>query len=418
MREFEEGISASPCLDLDGGIVLVLENGDVCRINPYGTAEVKRLLSPPRIALSVKWPVSSNNALSFLLILALHRNGDVQLIDLSQPDAEPVNLPRLPAPPLAAASRGENIAAILANGQMIMLSGTDGTILWAGDTHVRARQQGEADNDAAVLFDERGVYALTTDGATGFTADGRRLWYTTLTNASSVPAFDDDGILYSGGKDWILCAWKLENRALQKEQSLYGTGPEGFYGMGQIPQQIYDDAQIQKQLEAIRREILAGRVGEHEPEWLAWLMGIAGGNLRQDIISFAHPRAHISHRILALQLLARIGSCETVPWLLRLFRIEEETLIKAASVQAIGGIGADPNGMAMQEFLSAANGVKLILDEQVLVSVAAATGALCRFSGPPLSGTGSRILVLLSNASCPPLVRRQALRELKTIGMM
>ncbi|MDR0495689.1 MAG: PQQ-like beta-propeller repeat protein [Treponema sp.] len=419
-RDLDGSISAGPCLDTGGGIVLALENGDVLRVSPYGAIKVKRLSAAPRIVLSAGRVSASDDASSSPLILAMYRDGGVQLLDLSQPDAAPSVLPRLPSPPLAAASRGESVAVLLANGQMIMLSGIDGTTLWAGDTHTRARRQG-AENEAAVLFDERGVYALTTDGAAGFTADGRRLWHTALTNASGVPAFDDDGILYSGGKDWILCAWKLENRLMKKDQPLYGPAPEGSYGTGQTPQQLplslfYDDTQIQKQLESIRHEILAGRVGENEPEWLAWLMGIAGDSLRQNTISFANPRAYISQRILALQLLARIGSHETVPWLARLFRTENEPLVKAAAARAIGGIGADPNGMAAHEFLSAVNGEKLVRDEQVLVSIASAAGALCRFSGPLLSDAGSRILVLLSNANRPASVRRQALLELKMIG--
>jgi outer membrane protein assembly factor BamB len=180
---------------------------------------------------------------------------------------------------------------------------------------------------------------------------------------------------------------------------------------------FYSDDQTQKQLTDMRREILAGRVGENEPQWLAYLMGIAGGTLRQGVILFAHPKAQLSHRILALQLLARIGSIETVPWLVHLFRLEDEPLIKIAAAQAIGGIGVDPNGIAIQEFLAVANGTRPVLDERVLVSVAEATGALCRFSGPPLSDTGSRILILLSNISRPPSVQRQALRELKEMGI-
>jgi outer membrane protein assembly factor BamB len=437
VRELNDTICASPCLDMNGGILLALENGDIIRINPYGAAEVKRLLSPssggepPRILLSVKRLITPNDDSATPLIMALYRNGDIQLIDLSQPDTEPANLPRLPSPPLAAASRGENAAAVLGNGQMVMLSCADGTILWTGDTHIVVQgglpsggggrgaplQSEGAENDATVLFDERGVYALTASGATGFTIDGRRLWYTTLTNASSIPAFDDDGILYSGGKDWILYAWKLENRALKKNQSVYGPAPEGSYGMMPLPSSaFYTDDQTQQQLTDMRREILAGRVGENEGEWLAYLMGIAGGTLRQGVILFAHPKAQLSHRILALQLLARIGSVETVPWLARLFRLEDEPLIKVAAAQAIGGIGIDPNGIAIQEFLSVANGTRPVHDEQVLVSVAAATGALCRFSGPPLSDTGSRILVLLSSINRPPSVQRQALRELREMG--
>jgi hypothetical protein len=55
------------------------------------------------------------------------------------------------------------------------------------------------------------------------------------------------------------------------------------------------------------------------------------------------------------------------------------------------------------------------MNEQVFVSVAAATGALCRFSGPPLAGTGTRILVILSEPGQRSAVQRQARRELESL---
>ena len=409
VRELTAAVNAGPWLDQGGGILLALKNDDILRIDHHGAAVVRRLPSTPRLLLS-----------SGPSILALYRSGDVQMINLSLPDAAPVNAPRLPSPPLAAASRGGSVAAVLANGQVILLSGTDGKTLWIADTHMRIQQErgaGAQANEAAVVYDERGIYVLSASGAAGFSVDGKRLWFTTLKNASGIPAFDENGVLYSGGTDWILYAWKLEERTVKQRRTLYGPAPEGFYGTGIYPPAAftgyYDEAQVKKELEAIRRGILAGRVGENEREWLIYLMDIAG-NGRQGIFSYNRPGAHITHRILALQLLARIGSSETIPWLARFFRNEDEPLVKAAAARAIGGIGVDPDGIAIQEFLAVAT-ARAPHDEQVLIAVAAATGALCRFSGPPLFDTGARILVLLSN-NRQPLVQRQARRELE--GMM
>ena len=408
VRELGDAVSAGPWLDQDGDILLALENGDVLRINHYGAVMVRRLPSAPRLLISAGPS-----------ILALYRGGDVQLIDLSLPDAAPVNAPPLPSPPLAAACRGGSAAVALANGQVILLSGTDGKALWIADTHIRIQQERGAPtqaSEAAVIYDERGIYVLSAGGVAGFSVDGERLWFTTLKNASGIPAFDDNGVLYSGGADWILYAWKLEDRAAKQRRTLYGPAPEGFYGTGIYPPAAftgyYDEAQVKKELDAIRREILAGRVGENEREWLIYLMNIAG-NGRQGIFSYNRPRAHITHRILALQLLSRIGSSETIPWLARFFRNEDEPLVKAAAARAIGGIGVDPDGIAIQEFLSVAT-ARTPRDEQMLVSVAVATGALCRFSGPPLFDTGARILVLLNNNQSPS-VQRQARLELERL---
>jgi HEAT repeat protein len=109
-----------------------------------------------------------------------------------------------------------------------------------------------------------------------------------------------------------------------------------------------------------------------------------------------------------------MGSGETMPWLARFFRAEQEPLVKAAAAYAIGGIGLDPNGRAIRELLAAAT-ERNVHDDRVLVATAAAAGALCRFSGPPLFDSGARILVLLSNPDQPQLVRQQALSELNSL---
>jgi outer membrane protein assembly factor BamB len=398
-RPFEHKISAGPWRDQNGGILLALGNGDAVRLNHYGAAAFWRLPSVPLVLL----PVNPS-------ILALYSNGDAQLISMAQPGSAPVNLPRLPAPPLAAASRGANAAAALANSQLILMSSHDGKILWTADTNVRLQ------NEAAVVYDARGIYVLGKGGAAGFSADGSRLWYTVLQNSSGLPAFDDEGVLYSGGTDWILYAWKLEERTLKQRRTLYGPAPEGSYRTGITAANIvYDEAVVQRELEFMRQEIAAGRVGEREREWLAWLMNIAGGGLRQGSSLVDSSRVLITHRILALQLLSRIGSNETVPWLTRLFKTEDDPLVKAATARAIGDIGVDPTGIAINEFMVAAFTGNPVYDEQVLIAVAAATGALCRFSGPPLFDTGARILALLTTANHRLSVRQQARSELERL---
>jgi len=413
-RDLAGKISAGPWLDQAGGILLILETGDAARFDPYGAAVVRRLPSVPRMLLSVGRSIAPNDHAPGPAILALYRDGNLQLIDPALPNTAPLDLPRLPSPPVAAASRGNNAAAALANGQLVLLSGLDGTILWTADTYVRMG------NDAAVIYDERGIYVLSVNGVAGFTVDGERSWFATLKNASGIPAFDDEGVLYSGGTDWILYAWKLEDRALNQKRNLYGPAPEGSYGLPpsslRVSSGFNDEAQIKSNLETIRREILAGRVGESEREWLGYLMETAGGSLRQGTSSFNRPRSLINNRILALQLLSRIGSRETIPWLARFFRNEEEPLVKAAAARAIGDIGVDPTGAALQEFLAAITPENPLFDEQVLIAIASATGALCRFSGPPLFSTGARILVLLSNVKRPSAVQRQARHELGTFA--
>jgi outer membrane protein assembly factor BamB len=392
VRDLEAAISAGPWLDQNGGILLALENGSALRINHFGVAAVMKLSPGVRILLS-----------SGSSIIALYRSGDIQVIDPFLSNAAPVSAPSLPSPPLAAANKGNTVVAVLANGQVVMLS-PNGEIRWTADTHIKQ------ENNAAVIYDERGIFVLSSSGASGYNIDGKRLWFTTLRNASGIPAFDDNGVLYSGGTDWILYAWKLEERVVRQRLTLYGPAPQGSYRKGMsLPSAFtgsYDEADVKNKLDDIQREILAGRVGENEQEWISYLVSIAQSGERQGIYS-------ISLRVYALQLLSRIGSGELLSWLARYFRTEEEPLVKAAIAYAIGGIGLDPNGTAIRTLLAVALEGNMH-DDRVLSAIAVAAGALCRFSGPPLFDIGARILVLLSS-NPPQSVQWQARHELERL---
>jgi outer membrane protein assembly factor BamB len=121
-------------------------------------------------------------------------------------------------------------------------------------------------------------------------------------------------------------------------------------------------------------------------------------------------------RIDAIKLLGKIGSQETIPWLVNIFKDENEPLIRAEAVKAIGSIGVDPQGLAIQTFLQLIIYDGSVKDDQIMTSIAAATGALCRFSGPPLSEIGIKILNMLCTSDQPPPARRQAKKELNSLN--
>jgi outer membrane protein assembly factor BamB len=416
-KTFEAAISASPRLDQNGGILLGLENGAVLRIDPFGAVIRRQLAAAPHSLLSIGARASPQAN-----ILAVHTTGELELIFPLEPDKPPLKLGKIPGVPLAGVSKGNRAAITMTNGQVLLISGEDGSTIWTGESHLALSGQVK-ETEAAMRYDERGVYVLTPKGATGFSETGRRLWFTTLRNGEGLPAFGDDGVLYSGGSDWILYAWGIEDRTGDtRPQSLYGPEPEGSYGTGSPPPSPwaqypppYDEAEIRSRFETIRRAIQAGEVGENELAWAAYLMEMAAGENIRPGVSAAHPPVQIRQRIMALQLLSRIGSRETVPWLARMFRRPGDPLFRAAAAEAIGGIGIDSNGVAIRSFLDAVSRSSL-QDEQTLFAVAKATGALCRFSGPPLSETGVRILTILSGEGQPAAVQRQALREMDSLN--
>ena len=404
-KTFDASFSIYPELDRGGGILFSLVNNEVYRIDPYGNTHGWVILNTPASLLSIE----QNK------ILALYADGSMEILGSAEDwfmsasgDAHPSVLPSLPSMPLAAANDGNNIAAVLNDGRVMYVSIDERRIIWSGDSHIRelinrgSRPEGEVE----IIFDERGIYVLNINGATCFSPDGDRLWFMLLQNAAAIPAIGDDGILYSGGRDWILYAYKIEDRIPQRNV-LYGPVPEGSYGTGR-PHPLYMtgfplfEYEITERLEQIARAVSTGRIGSQEPYWTTFLLTISAG------------QESLINRLAAINLLGKIGSRETVPWLLNIFNRENEPLIRAAAVNAIGDIGVDPDGIAIRTFQYSIvlGGIR---NDNVLVAIASATGAICRFSGPPLSEAGVQILTFLTAGNMPYAVRRQAAVELNSL---
>jgi outer membrane protein assembly factor BamB len=406
IKTFESSFTIVPKLDRGGGLLLAVEN-NVYRIDPFGNSHL--------------WTLSDTPAFLFLTnqqqVMVIYPNGNMEILGTNQDwfigaqSGVHVSLfPRLPARPLAATDRGNVIAVVLADGRVSLVSVDERKISWTGNSHIREiiNSGGRAETEAEIVFDERGIYVLSRSGATGFSHEGRRLWYKFLQNTAAIPAFGDDGVLYSGGRDWILYAYKIEERTLNQRGSIYGLAPDGSYGMGRpLPAFSNDfpffDDEIRSKLEQIGTAVNAGRVGSNEPRWTSFLL------------TLSTSQENIIYRIAALNLLGRLGSRDTIPWLIGIFNRENEPSVRTAAINAIGSIGVDPEGAALQTFMFSIIQGGGIREEQILVAIASATGALCRFSGPPLSETGIRILNLLSASNQPPVVRRQAQRELTSL---
>jgi outer membrane protein assembly factor BamB len=165
----------------------------------------------------------------------------------------------------------------------------------------------------------------------------------------------------------------------------------------------YDENYVKNKLKQIESAIKTGKVGADEPEWTTFLLTVSVRN------------EYILNQVKALQLLGQIGSGETIPWLTDIFRKESEPLIKAACASAIGNIGVDPEGIAIQTFQYSILQTSILRNEQILTAITSSVGALCRFSGPPLTETGIRILNLLTENAYSASIRRQASREIASL---
>lgn len=418
-RYLTHPVALPPKLDREGGILLVLEDQELAEITPFGRIITRPLTAMPVAAVPLApfpqekgEPVSEGKP-----ALIFTGNGEALISRWGVPA---ISLPSPGGVPLAAEGRGDKAAVAFSGGRLLLLSLPGGETLWAGETHLAGEEDA---GEVRILYDERGIYVLSKSGATGFTEEGRRLWLIRIEGASAVSAFSDDGFLYSGGKDWILYAYRPETRLRNQGRSFYGNAPAGNYGTADPRPRFreegyfnFDEGEVRDRLTHIGRMIQAGAVGAEEQEFTAYLMELADGmDANPSWNPPSHPPIQANHRIEALRFLGYLGSRETIPFLADLYTRDRDSAIKAAAAEAIGHIGVDPGGYALRAFNALALDPTPYQDKKVLTATAAATGALCRFSGPPLSAMGITILVALGRDDRPWSVQIRAQAELESL---
>ena len=149
---------------------------------------------------------------------------------------------------------------------------------------------------------------------------------------------------------------------------------------------------------------------------MGYLMEMIGFFLNDPHYSRARPSVKPPQHIDFIRLLGKVGSRETVPFLYNIFDRYHEPSIKSACAEAIGDIGVDPYGNTFESYnyLLAANNPNR--DPQLLLSATSSIAALCRFSGPPLSGEGIVLLRAFSNLTwAPNAIRNQIRAELDSL---
>jgi outer membrane protein assembly factor BamB len=422
--DLDSPFALSPRLDRIGSVVTVLQNRDFVKISQFSTIDRIRLEQIPALIVSM----INDNRKTYVL---LYSNGSAERINFDENASRGNRLsrdrfPSLPAPPAEAMGREGQFVVTLRDGRVLFLN-ESGQVLWTGNSHETAAERGPANldtNQATMVFDERGIYSITTRGMTGFAADGRRRFILRFDEASSIPAFSDEGLLYVPGRDQSLHTYKVESRPRTIPRTrYYGHAPEGSYGMGNPPPSPWFSdgrrfAQDEQDVMLIRIEnaINSGQIGEREPAYVAYLMEMIGFFLNDPHYSRVRPNVMPERHIDLIRLLGRIGSRETVPFLWNIFDRYHDSTVRAAAAEAIGNIGVDPYGNTFHSFnflLSANNPNR---DPRLLMSATTAIAALSRFSGPPLSGEGIILLRHFSNLTWAPVaIRNQIRMELEAL---
>jgi outer membrane protein assembly factor BamB len=421
MEDLGSGIFVKPVIDHRGGLAMVLENNEFALVSHVSYIERFQLRDKPLHIVPL--PIADGRDSFFLF----YNSGAVERIYRdSNYNLASESLPSLSQTPVAAINWKENAAVTLQDGSVQLLSIPGGEVQWTGESHENRSQQGQGNLSpywAEMQFDERGIYMLSTKGVTGFrTSDGRRLWILRIEGAAAVPSFSDEGYLYSGGSDHILHAYRIEERRRNIARSIYGPMPEGSYGLGNPPPSSwarlgdsrFDPVIVKTMHDTVEDAIKQGQIGEDEPDFVAYLMEMAGISLSPNY-SPVRPQIQIEQRTEFIRLLGYLGSRETIPFLANLFSRDREPIVKSSCAEAIGRIGVDPGGDAIKAFTFLLGPENAALDPSALMAAATATKNLCRFSGPPLSDAGIRLLRAFGATSFPARVKRHAEAELATL---
>jgi outer membrane protein assembly factor BamB len=412
--------------------MLILENKQLVELSPFGRIVSRQLAVMPAATLPLppipqKPGEAASGGNQVLLIMP---DGSAAVSRWGAPE---ISLPPLKGLPLAVEVRGDKAAVALSGGVLTLLSLPGGEALWSNEASSlneassfgETRLSGKAESGGVrILYDSRGIYVLSAKGAACFSEDGKRLWSMTIDRAASGPALSRGGYLYSGGEDWILYAYKPENRTAGPEFSLDGSFAEAAY-TAEDPRLFFrtegyfinfDVEEVEARLDFISQKIRSGTIGSDEMEFTAYLMELAGSpgpNPSREAL--LHPEIRPDHREEALRLLGFLGSRETVPFLAALYSRERDDAIKAAAASAICRIGLDPEGRALRAFTASVLPPVSYRDKRVLSAVIAAAGAVCRTSPPELSEIGVRLLVALGQDGYPVSIQKLARAELSAL---
>jgi outer membrane protein assembly factor BamB len=304
------------------------------------------------------------------------------------------------------------------SGGRLVLAGGEGGAIWSAETHAGNAGAEEIN----LVYRDDGIYVLSKTGITGFSENGEKILSFNLRNVSGLPALGEDGTLYAGGNDWVLYAFHAEGEKKPAPKSTgtqarksYGTADPRLSTLEQYPY-VFEEGDISRDLREIDRLVRAGTTGEHERLTTAYLMEIAT-DIRKHTLPRVPGNAPLSpyYRAEALRFLGYIGSRETIPFLAHVCSADPEPAVKAAAAAAIGRIGVDPDGIAFRAFINMIYPPGPSQDDRVLLAIASAVGALCRFSGPPLSETGAKLLAGLQDGRRSLVVQRRAREELSTM---
>jgi hypothetical protein len=220
--------------------------------------------------------------------------------------------------------------------------------------------------------------SLSMTRAEGRTPDGHLRWFLDLEGAAALPAYNGEGLVIAGGRNWLLAAFRVDDGTADGAT----LGPAKRYGLSR---QL--NAPDWVTLSYIEAALDAGTVDGNEAVFASFLR----------YTSRITPRSFLTAEVLterarALRLLGRLGSPEYMPFLVDVFLRDGHPDIRAAAAAGMGAIGIDREGKALAALSAAVLPVMPLRNERVIEAALEAAAKICLVNGPPLTGQGLSIL--------------------------
>jgi outer membrane protein assembly factor BamB len=397
-------LTGSPAVGPDGTVLVGTADRRLLALDPLG-----RLLWELELPGPVGAAAIGPDGTAYVGAAGLHAVGPTGVLRWSYPlaaaTADPVIGP------------GDRVVVGAANGRLYAF-GSDGRRVWELALRVPVRRAAVAGEDAAVYVgtDSQTLYAVSPGG--------RPLWRFEAKQAVGYPALAVGGTLIMGAEDWIVYALGSDSGgpAPTAWPELYHDGqntgragaPADLDGPAAMAlRELARSGSAELQQVALR-DIQAHLRGERYLgiglAGLEEILGLlaAGGILSREVQHGAGPPVSWPIRREACRLLGVLGSDGSSALLLQLLVAAEEPAVRTEALNALAGIGLDPQGELGRAILyTVAQGSQAAAGSD-LTLLAAASALHAVVVGGGSHPDDLRALAVLATGDYPEAVKRRA----------
>ncbi len=267
------------------------------------------------------------------------------------------------------------------------------------------------------------VYAMGKERILACTRTGTALREIELKNAAVEPEIGPAGIVFSGGRDWIVYAYRFDI----ERAGVYGSSApgalSGSYGLEGYDRRDYfgypglsDSSFQEKLLDDVENSLKSGNMGEGERYALALCSALARSKLDADSGYAQKKEGYFPQvRARACRLLGILGSIESRQVLIQVMRKDPEPAVKAAAADALGLIAWDGDGASLDALEEISSRAPWSGWDSYLISAAHAVKRISIYEGVPVSDRGIAALMRLADGPYAQAVKKGALDALYAV---